>query len=667
MGKLVVGTGGRMLLCSINLLLITSTKGCAMPLPQRADLDPWVLCIAVTAFVVALWISRSVLSTHKNRPVGLGELVAVAGVSAAVSALLAGSLLAILIPLGLFLALAIMLVLAAPRLSMPGAAWLSITFLGLVIGWLWSCLFINDFDLPRPVEAAALIGLTLTLAVSFLGSIERIAREAVLTHGNWNEPIRAPLRGARFYRPKVSIHLPCYAEPPEVVKETMNRLASLDYENFEVMVCDNNTKDEALWRPLEEHSRLLNDRLGKEVFRFFHVAPLPGAKAGALNWLLPRMADDVEIVAVIDADYYSTPDFLDRLVPFFANRDIGYLQTPHDYRDFENSAYLSACYAEYMPNNKVDMLGVHEYGGAFTIGTMCLLRADALRAAGGWAEWCLTEDSEISVRIRAVGYRGIYLSETFGRGLIPATFDDYKKQRFRWTAGPVQQLMRHWRLFLPAPYARPMPGWTKLLELLRCIAPLQTLLGVVTGLFTVASLAVAAVLGWIEPVDVPNIAWTLLPFALATNVVRIWHRYRLSGIPRITDMIRGEIARASLSYVVLLSGVAGLSGKPLTWRRTPKFGSGDTLGGALYSALPETLLGLAASAVAALLVLLGPRMGWELAGLAAAGFGLLALSFLCAPYMALLALRGETSDVGQDAHGPSGTGHRPMLPERSAA
>jgi cellulose synthase/poly-beta-1,6-N-acetylglucosamine synthase-like glycosyltransferase len=634
-----------------------------MPLPQRADLDPWVLFIAVTAFVVALWISRSVPSTHRTRQVVLGELLLVSGVAAAFTALIWGGLGPILIPLALFVALSFTLALSARHLSVPGAAWLSISFLGLVIGWLWSCLFINDFELPRTFEALALIGLTLTLAVSFLASIERIAREAVLTHGDWSEPTRAPVRGSDAYRPKVSIHLPCYAEPPEVVKQTMNCLAALDYDNFEVMVCDNNTKDETLWRPLEEHARVLNDRLGKEVFRFFHVAPLPGAKAGALNWLLPRMAPDAEIVAVIDADYYSKHDFLDRLVPFFANREIGYVQTPHDYRDFENSAYLSACYAEYMPSNKVDMLGVHEYGGAFTIGTMCLIRAQGLRAAGGWAEWCLTEDSEVSVRLRAIGYRGIYLSETFGRGLIPATFDDYKKQRFRWTAGPVQQLKRHWRLFLPAPYARPMPGWTKLLEILRCIAPLQALLGIATGLFTMGGLTIAAVLGRIQPVDIPDIAWTLMPFAILTNLVRIWHRYRLSGIPRVGQMIQGEIARASLTYVILLSGIAGLSGKPLAWRRTPKFGSGDTFGGALYSALPETLLGLAASACAALFLLLAPRMGTELAGLGAAGLAVLGLSFLCAPYMALLALRGERASEGSDSrHGDGGRGLEQAAP-----
>ena len=124
---------------------------------------------------------------------------------------------------------------------------------------------------------------------------------------------------------------------------------------------------------------------------------------------------------------------------------------------------------------------------------MCLLRTAALRRAGGWAEWCLTEDSEVSVRIRAAGYRGIYLGETFGRGLIPETFDDYRKQRFRWTAGPVQQLRRHWRLFLPAPLAPRLPGWTKLLEVTRCATPLARLAAIFLGMSGFAAMACAVV------------------------------------------------------------------------------------------------------------------------------------------------------------------------------
>src|SRR3546814_9585655 len=69
--------------------------------------------------------------------------------------------------------------------------------------------------------------------------------------------------------PKVSIHVPAYNEPPEMLKKTLDALARLDYPNFEVLIIDNNTKDEKIWRPVEEYCATLGDR-----FRFFHVAPL---------------------------------------------------------------------------------------------------------------------------------------------------------------------------------------------------------------------------------------------------------------------------------------------------------------------------------------------------------------------------------------------------------
>jgi len=65
--------------------------------------------------------------------------------------------------------------------------------------------------------------------------------------------------------------------------ETLDALARLDYADFEVLVIDNNTLEEAVWRPVEAHCAQLGAR-----FRFFHVAPLAGFKAGALNYALAR-------------------------------------------------------------------------------------------------------------------------------------------------------------------------------------------------------------------------------------------------------------------------------------------------------------------------------------------------------------------------------------------
>ncbi|MCJ2180304.1 glycosyltransferase [Novosphingobium album (ex Hu et al. 2023)] len=617
---------------------------------ERADLDPWVLFIALMALVTSIWISRDVIATHQIRSSRINGAVRLVA-AASWAFLMAGPLVGFAAsapPLIAFLCLSAIVNLLARNLSTSGTAWLAIDVFGLLIGWFWSALLLVEAGLPPLVQA---LTLTLQTAAQFflvLKSLERFAREAVLTHAHWREPIAAPPDAASHYRPRVSIHLPCYAEPPEVVKQTMNRLAALDYDNFEVLVCDNNTKDEALWRPLEQHVRVLNRRAGREIFRFFHVAPLAGAKAGALNYLLKQMDPNAELVAVVDADYYSEPGFLARLVPFFQDPRIAYLQTPHDYREYAGSSYLTGCYWEYMPNNKVDMLGVHEYGGAFTIGTMCLLRARALKDVGGWAEWCLTEDSEVSVRLRAAGYRGIYIGETFGRGLIPATFEDYKKQRFRWTAGPVQQLVRHWRLFLPQPWSTPMAGWTKLLEVLRCLAPLQSLLALVFGLVALGTISTAVLIGELPPIAVPNLAWLILPLAITTHLVRTWHRYRLSGCRRIGEMIQGELARASLTYVVLSAGLAGLSNKPLAWNRTPKFGKGSSMLASFASVQVETVLGIIGLCLAVALLFFHFEAGDPLGMLFALGVATLAASFLCAPYMAWLSYRDQSRLSGGD-------------------
>ena len=220
---------------------------------------------------------------------------------------------------------------------------------------------------------------------------------------------------------------------------------------------------------------------------------------------------------------------------------MSFAQTSHDYRDFEANHFQTMCYSEYMPTYKVAVPGIQEYDSAFTIGTMCLFRRSALEAAGGWAEWCLTEDSEVAVRLRAIGGEGIYLRDTFGRGLIPESFADYRKQRFRWTAGPVQQLRHHWRLYLPTPLGRrsKMKGWTKLLELQHSLAELAVL-GTPIGLLVGVVFAALVASGSLPRVVLPNAAWIAMAIATVGQLARTWHTYRLAGCRRVADIAGGS-------------------------------------------------------------------------------------------------------------------------------
>ncbi|MDE1900128.1 MAG: glycosyltransferase [Alphaproteobacteria bacterium] len=240
--------------------------------------------------------------------------------------------------------------------------------------------------------------------------------------------------------PKVSIHLPCYNEPPHMVIETLNALAALDYPNYEVLVIDNNTKDDAVWKPLQEHCAKLGPK-----FRFFHLADWPGYKAGALNFGLKETAPDAAVVGVIDSDYIVSPNWLRATVPYFDRAEVAFVQAPQDYRDGGETLFKRMCYWEYAGFFHIGMVQRNERNAIIQHGTMTLIRKSTLQQVGGWAEWCICEDAELGLRLFENGHEAVYMDASLGRGLMPDNFSAYKTQRFRWAYGAAQILKHHWR------------------------------------------------------------------------------------------------------------------------------------------------------------------------------------------------------------------------------
>ena len=87
----------------------------------------------------------------------------------------------------------------------------------------------------------------------------------------------------------------------------------------------------------------------------------------------------------------------------------------------------------------------NEYDAIIQHGTMTLVRRDLMEELGGWATWCITEDTELGLRLMEKGYGAMYSRERFGHGLTPDHFAGYKKQRFRWAYGAMQIMKAHAR------------------------------------------------------------------------------------------------------------------------------------------------------------------------------------------------------------------------------
>jgi len=439
---------------------------------------------------------------------------------------------------------------------------------------------------PPGVAASALLLVLETAALVLTGSFAFESCD-VLCRVRWSRP---PPRFDPAYLPKVSLHVPAYNEPPDMLIETIRSLDRLDYPQFEIVVIDNNTKDPEIWQPV---ARWCEPR---RRVRFVHVEDLPGYKSGALNLALREHTDPAaELVGVIDADYLVDPAYLRQVVGYFADPRIAFVQTPQDYREYHGDAYLTACYDAYEYFFVTSMPARNERDSIIFAGTMGLLRRSALERLGGWDEWTITEDAETSLRLLRAGWSGFYVGESFGRGIMPLTFAALKRQRFRWCFGGMQILRKHWRELMP--WDR-HPGnrlsFGQRMDYL--LGGLQWLNDLVYLCFTVVLLTTAALMATSGQSGLRPILGVavLLPAALVTSglVRALWALNRRTGI----GLRRALLAFASwlsLSWTVALACVQGLVRSRGVFLRTPKQAEGYRLANALWTARAETVLAAA--------------------------------------------------------------------------
>lgn len=244
-------------------------------------------------------------------------------------------------------------------------------------------------------------------------------------------------------RHKVSIHIPACREPGGMLIETLNSVANLRDVPFECIVVVNNTEDGPDKEMVRSHCASLGDR-----FKFIDTGRISGFKAGAMNIALAETDHEADIVAVIDADYVVTPDWLTRLVHAFDDERVGLVQAPQDHRDGERSRLHGWMNAEYAGFFDVGMVERNEVGAIITHGTMLMIRKSALAGIGGWPTETICEDTDMGLAMAEAGWASVYTTERLGRGLLPNTYADFRKQRHRWAFGGIQIVMKHFHALL---------------------------------------------------------------------------------------------------------------------------------------------------------------------------------------------------------------------------
>ena len=270
---------------------------------------------------------------------------------------------------------------------------------------------------------------------------------------------------------------------------------------------------------------------------------------------------------MIDSDYQVQPFWLRLVIPYFASPSIALVQGPQDYRDAPQNRFKAMAYEEYRGFFHIGMVERNEHNAIIQHGTMTIVRKDALEEVDGWSEWCITEDTELGLKLFEAGYEAAYVPQSMGSGLMPDTLEAFMSQRYRWVYGAMQIMKRHAREIFLGRSALSLPqryhffsGW---------LPWISDGLGMVVTLLAI----VWTFLHLIAPryIDVPMPALSMAAMALfATKLIKTLLLYP----PKVGSGFKGAVV-ASVAGLALTHSVGkavwtGLLTSSKPFLRTPK-------------------------------------------------------------------------------------------------
>jgi 1,2-diacylglycerol 3-beta-glucosyltransferase len=254
--------------------------------------------------------------------------------------------------------------------------------------------------------------------------------------------------------PKVSLLVAAKNEEA-VISNLVAMLCSLDYpkEKYEVWAIDDHSSDRTpaiLAQLATQYPQL------RVVNR---PANAGGGKSGALNQVIPQTFG--EIIGVFDADAKVTPDLLKKVVPLFANQNIGAVQVRKEIANVEENFWTKGQAGEMALDSYVQQQRIAVDGIGELRGNGQFVSRTALNSCGGWNEETITDDLDLTIRLHLDGWKiGFLLTPSvLEEGVTKAS--SLWHQRNRWAEGGYQRYLDYWRYIFRTPM-----GFGKRIDLL---------------------------------------------------------------------------------------------------------------------------------------------------------------------------------------------------------
>src|SRR6476659_9885454 len=297
--------------------------------------------------------------------------------------------------------------------------------------------------------------------------------------------------------PPVTIQLPIYNEM-YVADRLIDAVCQIDYprELLEIQVLDDSTDETT---SVAERAVRRNAAQGIDI-TYIHRADRTGYKAGALEAGL-KVAKG-EFVAIFDADFIPTADFLRRTVPFFADPKIAMVQARWGHINQQYSL-LTKIQAILLDGHFVLEHGGRNRAGMFFNfnGTAGIWRRAAIADAGGWQHDTLTEDLDLSYRAQLRGWRFVFLPGLIAPAEVPVEMYSFRSQHHRWAKGSIQTCLK----LLPQILHADLPLGVKTEAFFHLTANFNYLLMSLLSVLMFPAMVIRYNMGWTEMllIDVP--------------------------------------------------------------------------------------------------------------------------------------------------------------------
>jgi cellulose synthase (UDP-forming) len=237
------------------------------------------------------------------------------------------------------------------------------------------------------------------------------------------------------YTPVVDVFITVAGEPIDIIEETVLAIKAMEYPNFAVYILnDGYVAKKDNWKEVE----LLASK--HDIGCITRTIP-GGAKAGNINNALRLTTNPY--VCIFDADHVPHKDFLKETIPYFTDKDLGFVQTPQYYKNKNLNEITKGAWEQQELFFGPICKGKNNYNSATMCGTNMVISREAFMEVGGMCEESIAEDFVTGLLMHSNGWKSIYVPKVLAEGLAPEDFLSYYKQQLRWARGALDVIFRY--------------------------------------------------------------------------------------------------------------------------------------------------------------------------------------------------------------------------------